>query len=159
MNSLDLVDQKILTILQKNNRITNQKLSELVSISPPSCLRKVKQLHELNYIEQDVAILNPLKFGLNLFAFILVTLKDHGDSSTSEFEDSLQDLLEVMQCSYISGPADYLIQVLIQDMKEYDLFVRQHISSNSLVLRYESIFEMKRIKSSTRLPLKKVFAE
>mgnify|MGYP006175521191 CR=1 FL=1 len=41
---LDATDRRILTVLQKNGRITNAELSEQVNLSPSACHRRVQQL-------------------------------------------------------------------------------------------------------------------
>ena len=41
---LDRIDIKILHELQKNGRITNVELAELVNLSPSPCLMRVKRL-------------------------------------------------------------------------------------------------------------------
>ncbi len=47
---LDQIDIKILYELQKNGRITNVELAELVNLSPSPCLMRVKKLQQEGYI-------------------------------------------------------------------------------------------------------------
>lgn len=56
---LDKIDQKILAILQRNNRIANVELAEDVGLSPPACHKRVKRLRDDNIIIGDVSIVNP----------------------------------------------------------------------------------------------------
>ena len=35
---IDRIDRNILATLQKNNRVSNVELAELVGLSPPACL-------------------------------------------------------------------------------------------------------------------------
>ena len=48
---LDRIDIKILHELQKNGRITNVELAELVNLSPSPCLMRVRRLQTEGYIE------------------------------------------------------------------------------------------------------------
>ena len=50
---IDRLDRKILSILQKNNRIPNVELAEEVGLSPPACLKRVKRLREDKVITGD----------------------------------------------------------------------------------------------------------
>ncbi len=51
MMKLDRTDIKILYELQKNGRITNVELADLVHLSPSPCLMRVKRLQAEGYIE------------------------------------------------------------------------------------------------------------
>ena len=44
MSELDATDRRILTVLQKEGRITNAELSERVNLSPSACHRRVARL-------------------------------------------------------------------------------------------------------------------
>ena len=41
---MDKTDIKILNLLQKNNQLTNLELAQLINLSPPPCLRRVRRL-------------------------------------------------------------------------------------------------------------------
>ena len=47
---LDRIDIRIMHELQKNGRITNVELADLVHLSPSPCLMRVKKLQEAGYI-------------------------------------------------------------------------------------------------------------
>ena len=51
---LDRIDVKILAELQRNGRITNVELAELVALSPSPCLMRVKKLQQAGYITGSV---------------------------------------------------------------------------------------------------------
>ena len=55
---LDKIDLQILNQLQLNGRISNVELANLVNISPPSCLRRVKALEDTNFIKGYNAEIN-----------------------------------------------------------------------------------------------------
>ncbi|RLA42521.1 MAG: Lrp/AsnC family transcriptional regulator, partial [Gammaproteobacteria bacterium] len=55
---MDKLDRKIIAELQRNGRLTNQELSERVSLSPSPCLRRVRQLEREGVIEGYTAIVN-----------------------------------------------------------------------------------------------------
>lgn len=72
---LDRIDIKILYELQKNGRITNVELAELVNLSPSPCLMRVKKLQSEGYIEGYSAQININKLGQTLTVFTEITLK------------------------------------------------------------------------------------
>ena len=66
---LDKIDIKILVELQKNGRITNIELAELVHLSPSPCLMRVKKLQAEGYITGYSAQIDIAKLGQMLTVF------------------------------------------------------------------------------------------
>ena len=73
--SLDRTGRKILDRLQKDGRRSNLELAERVNLSPSPVLRRVRALEEAGLIKQYVALLDPLKLGLGLPAYVTVKLE------------------------------------------------------------------------------------
>lgn len=120
MVTIDRLDRRILEELQKNGSISNLELAELVGLSPSPCSRRVKQLEESGIINRTVTLLNPEKLNLKLTAIIQVSMDRHTPDRFENFEQTLEGYPEVMACSLITGQAaDYLIEVLVQDMDGY----------------------------------------
>ena len=55
----DATDWRLLDLLQRDATLSNLALAELVHVSPPTCLRRVRRLHESGLIERQVALLEP----------------------------------------------------------------------------------------------------
>ena len=51
---LDAIDLHLLERLQVDASLNNQTLAELVHVSPPTCLRRVKRLLEAGLIEREI---------------------------------------------------------------------------------------------------------
>ena len=56
---LDDADLRLLTLLQNDASLSNQRLAEQAHVSPPTSLRRIKRLHALGLIERTVAVLQP----------------------------------------------------------------------------------------------------
>jgi len=63
---LDSVDLALLDQLQTDATPTNQALAARLGISPPTCLRRVRRLHEARLIARQVAILDADRLALSL---------------------------------------------------------------------------------------------
>jgi Lrp/AsnC family transcriptional regulator, leucine-responsive regulatory protein len=72
VDRLDETDVQILAILQEDGRISNADLAQRVGLTPPTVLRRVKILEEHGYIKGYAALVNPLKLGLTVTAFVLI---------------------------------------------------------------------------------------
>ena len=55
----DRIDRRILEIMQAEGRITNQELSERISLSPRACLERVRRLERAGIISGYMALLEP----------------------------------------------------------------------------------------------------
>ena len=86
-NAFDLIDQKILSELQKDGRITNVELASRVGLTAPPCLRRVRTLEEDGVIEGYHAQLNSMRMGYTITVFAMVSLKSQAESDLREFEE------------------------------------------------------------------------
>ncbi|ROQ21854.1 AsnC family transcriptional regulator [Marinimicrobium koreense] len=151
---LDRYDHMILDTLQHRGRITNQELAEAISLSPSPCLRRVKQMEEDGLIDGYVALLNARKLGLNLMAFIEISMDKHTPDRFSAFEDTIATYPEVLECHLITGQsADYLLKVIVRDMDAYQQFLLQKLTRIEGVSGVHSSFVLKSPINSTALPV------
>ena len=113
---LDRIDIKILHELQKNGRITNVELAELVHLSPSPCLMRVKKLQSEGYIEGYSALINIAKLGPTITVFTEITLKNHRQIDFARFLSTVEKIDSVIECHLVSGGYDYLIKVVTSGM-------------------------------------------
>ncbi|MEJ2552883.1 MAG: Lrp/AsnC family transcriptional regulator [Gammaproteobacteria bacterium] len=151
---LDKFDREILQELQKYGRMSNQELAEAVNLSPSPCLRRVRRLEDEGYIEGYVALLNARKLGLNLMAFIQISMDKHTPERFTEFDKIVTALPEVLECHLITGQAaDYLLKVIVEDMDAYQQFLLNKITRIEGVSGVHSSFVLRSPVKSTALPL------
>lgn len=149
---LDRYDRMILTILQKQGRISNQELAEAINLSPSSCLRRVKQMEEQGLIDAYVALLNAKKLGLTLMAFIGISMDKHTPERFDHVEQTLSSYPEVLECHLITGQtADFLLKVIVRDMDAYQHFLLQKLTRMEGVTGVHTSFVMKSTINSTAL--------
>lgn len=117
---LDRIDQKILSILQGEARITNQDLSERVGLSPSSCLNRVRKLEERGIIGPYFGMLELDRICRSVMVIATVTLKDHSKEEFKAFQDYVQDIPEVVECYMVSGTFDFFLRIVAPDMKRYN---------------------------------------
>lgn len=152
--TLDKYDQMILETLQKRGRISNQELAEAISLSPSPCLRRVRQMEEDGLIDGYVALLNARKLGLNLMAFIQISMDKHTPDRFEAFESTIAGYPEVLECHLITGQsADYVLKVIVRDMDAYQQFLLQKLTRIEGVSGVQSSFVLKSPIKSTALPV------
>ncbi|MDQ2077057.1 Lrp/AsnC family transcriptional regulator [Marinimicrobium sp. ABcell2] len=151
---LNRYDRQILQILQERGRISNQELAEAINLSPSPCLRRVRQLEEDGLIDGYVALLNARKLGLNLMAFIQISMDKHTPDRFGAFEETIAGYPEVLECHLITGQsADYLLKVIVKDMDGYQQFLLHKLTRIEGVSGVHSSFVLKSPINSTALPV------
>lgn len=145
-SKLDKIDLKILEILQKDGRITNQKLAEEVSLSPSSCLQRMRRLEQEGVIQSYHATLNLGSIARHIMCIATVSLRNHTQEEFNAFESLIKAIPEVVECYTVSGESDFLLRILCPDMNRYveinDQLVgdnRYQVTINSYVVMKENI--------------------
>src|SRR5258708_28216577 len=88
---LDVIDRKILQILQSDGKTSNVELAKRVHLSPTPCFERVRRLEEAGYIERYVAQLNPQRLGMGLVAFVEVSLERTNPAAVVHFRQNVAD--------------------------------------------------------------------
>jgi Lrp/AsnC family leucine-responsive transcriptional regulator len=149
--NLDDLDRRILNILQVDASQTNAELADLVHISPPTCLRRVKQLRENGVIERQVVIVAPDKVGARLSAIVEITLDVQAADRMAEFEGVVADEAAVLQCYRVSPGPDFVLVVQVADMPAYHALAHRLFTTHSNVRNVKAYFSTFRSKFETRI--------
>jgi Lrp/AsnC family leucine-responsive transcriptional regulator len=155
--SLDSIDLRLLDALQDDASLTNQALAARVHVSPPTCLRRVKRLHDLGLVERQVALLSPermaLALGHGLQAVIEVSLDRQGQAEHDAFEARAVADDAVQQCYRVSPGPDFVLIAHVADMPGYLAFAQRLFTSDANVRNVKAFFAVKRAKFAPRIPL------
>lgn len=151
---LDRFDKKILQQLQRNAKISNLELAAAVDLSPTPCARRVKLLEEHGFIKGYHTHLDPEALGLNLTAMISVTMDKHTADRFEKFERTATQLPEVIECYVVTGQdSDFLIKVLVRDMRHYEEFLLGRLTKLEGVSGVHSSFVLRQPINKNELPL------
>ena len=150
---LDAFDRRIIQQLQRNGRISNVDLAKAVGLSPSPCLRRVRDLEEAGIIDRYVAILNQGSAGFSLSVFVQVTLERQVETALETFERTIAERPEVMEAYLMTGDSDYLLRIVVPDVSDYEVFLKDHLTRIPGVASIKSSFALNRVKYETALPL------
>ena len=154
MNALDdPVKRKILHVLQREGRLTNQELADRVGLSPSPCWRRVKELQEEGVIRRYAALLDPEKVGVGECVFTLVNLEMHNRDSLAAFEAAVKNRPEILECYAITGDADFLLKVHVPNIRAYDRLLNEVLFRIPGMKHVKSSFTLREVKYDTALPL------
>jgi len=148
---LDDVDRRILNALQVDASQTNSELAQSVHISPPTCLRRVKQLRENGVIQRQVAIVAPEKVGARLTAVVEISLDIQAAERMSEFEALVANEEAVLQCYRVAPGPDFVLIVQVADMPAYHALAHRLFTAQANVRNVKAYFSTFRSKFETRI--------
>lgn len=152
--TLDRFDRRILDILQRDGRISNQDLADRIGLSASPCLRRVRALEEAGIIAGYRALVDARALGLTLMALIHISMDRHTPERFENFEAAVAALPEVLECLLITGQdADYQLKVIVRDMEAYQELLLNRITRIEGVSGVHSSFVMRRVVDKTALPL------
>lgn len=153
MEDFDDIDIKILKELQKDSNLTTKQLAELVNLSSTPVFERVKKLEAKGLIKKYVAVLDYEKLNKGLVVFCNITIKQHTKEIGNQFVKDILSLDEVTECYNISGDYDFLLKVMVRDMKDYQNFVLNRLGSIENIGSAHSTFVMGEIKNTYGIPI------
>ncbi|ERK16017.1 Leucine-responsive regulatory protein [Serratia fonticola] len=110
-------------------------------------------MEELGIIRGQVTLLEPAVLGLHVNVFIQVSLEKQVEGALSNFEQAIDQRPEVMECYLMTGDADYLLRVLVPDIRALERFILDHLTKIPGVANIRSSFALKQVRYKTALPL------
>jgi Lrp/AsnC family leucine-responsive transcriptional regulator len=150
---MDATDREILRLLQDDGRLTNAALAERVHLSPSPCLRRLKRLEDEGVITRYRAILDRRRVGLGLTVFVEIKVEGHTDETATRLQETFRDMEEVVACHIVSGPADFLLEVVVTDLEHYERLLLGRLLKLRGVADVRSNVAIRTVKSNGALPL------
>ena len=152
--SLEPIDLRILSLLQAEGRLTNQALAETVGLSTSPCWRRVRQLEDDGVIQGYSARLDRRRLGLGVLVFIRVKIDTHSEREAEDFAAAVAALDEVVACYSIAGDADFLLQVVAQDLDHYADFAMSVVRRLPGIKEMQTTMVLKELKPFLGFPVR-----
>jgi len=146
---LDLIDHRLLEILQRNARAKLISIAEEIGLTIPSISDRIQKLEAGGFIKSYSAILDPKRLGKDITAFITVTVDSSKHYQT--FTERARENEEILECHSITGEgSSHLLKVRTEDVNLLEKLVSR-IQSWPGVLSTKTNFVLSTIKESTFL--------
>ena len=153
MSNLDSLDRRILRVLQRQGDISQADLAQKVAASPASCWRRIRALEARGVLLDTVRLVDPFAVNCGLDVICQVRMKSHEPGARAEFEAFTQKHDQIMECLSMSGEWDYLLRVVVGDIREYESFLMRELLGHPSVANSASHFALKRVKYKTAMPV------
>jgi Lrp/AsnC family leucine-responsive transcriptional regulator len=154
---MDSLDHTILGTLMQKGRITWADLAQKVGLSAPGLMDRIRRLEEKKIIQGYRAIVDPVALGINLTAFVSVSLDR--PSHRSNFLKRVKHLVEVQECHQVTGDDDFLLKIKCQHTRHLDQVLSVGIKALPGVVRTRTTVVLGTEKEGSELPLPDSFPE
>lgn len=149
---MDSFDRHILSLLQNDGSMSLAEISEQIGLSQTPCWRRIQQLEQNGIIRKKVALLDPEKLNVGLTVFVSLKTNEHNPEWAKTVDSFANSSAEIIEFYRLSGDTDYMMKVLVPDMKAYDEFYQKLIRQAGFS-DVSSSFAMEQMKYSTEVPL------
>ena len=156
---MDLIDLKIIKILQQSSKITNLELSKRIGLSPAPTLERVKKLEQSGIIQSYHAKIDSVLMGLNIKTFVMVSLAWHKPNALDSFIEKVKRVPEIAECYIITGDADFLLKIVCKDIATYEQLLFKTLSQIDEIERMRTLMTLSKVKEEKILPLNYEFIE
>lgn len=154
MTQLDTADRRILHALQSDAQMTAAELGEHALLSASQSARRRQRLEAEGFIDGYAARLNPERVGLDVQAFIQVSMTAHSPETARAFVALARARPEVVSAWTLTGEADYLLRVFCPDLPALNTLIHDVFLPHAAVARVQSQIVMDQTKPDSPLPVR-----
>lgn len=151
---LDTTDLRILGALQENAARSSAEIAQAVGLSASSCGSRIKRLANEGYIKKTVAVLDRNKLDMRAQFFVKVSVLQHDPHYIRDFVARMKVMPEVLECHVLLGAFDFLLRVVTPDLKSYESFYFEKLTSIPGVREAATFVSISEVKMTTALPLR-----
>jgi len=150
---LDPVDFRILTVVQRDGRITKAALAERVGLSPTPCWNRLRRLEEAGVISGYHARIELRSVAPITFVCVEIKLAGHKKHHFDRFERAVKLVPQVVSCWATGGAVDYVLRVVARDVAAYQEIMDRLLAEEIGISRCVAFVVTKTIKDDPVLPL------
>ncbi len=150
---LDALDVKILSLLQRDGRMTKLKLAASIHLSPSPCWERLRRLEQSGLIRGYHAEIDIDRLMHIDTVLVEVTLKSHHAEDFARFETAIQAVPEIMECYATGGGFDYLLKIVTRDIDHYQRIIEHLLEIEIGIEKYFTYVVTKRVKCSREYPI------
>lgn len=117
---MDKIDMKLIKLLQENARYPLKHLAQQVFLSTPAVSARIEKLESVGVIKGYSVIVDRLKLGYNITAFINLEVSP---KEKPQFYPFIESCPNVLECNCVTGKFSMLLKVGFPTTMELDFFI------------------------------------
>ena len=143
---MDKFDTGILSVLQRDGRITWSELAGRVNLSASAVQRRVEAMVERGVIRNFTVNLNEAALGHAVKAFVTVRVERQNTELAEDFRRKVREHPQVQACHMLSGSIDFILEVVATDLDAFGKFIDGELLSMPAVKDASSSIVLKIVK-------------
>lgn len=153
---MDIIDKKILSVIQHHATIPLSELSKKVGISTTPCWNRIKKMEEEKIITGRLTLLDKKKINLPIIVFLSISVSNHSLDWSLKFSKMIERYDQIVEVHRLTGSgADYILKIVSTSIEEYDRFQQKLIGEIEFNKMASSI-SLQEMKQSYILPLEQI---
>ncbi len=144
--TLDVIDRKLLSLIQDNAKLSQAELAKAVGLTAPSVNERIRKLERSGVIRGYVALLDERKLGHDITAFVEIFIEH------PKFE-AVGDMDEVLECHHITGEFSLLLKVRVRDMQAFRKLLIEKLNTVRGVRQTRTLIVLATSKEQRRIKI------
>ena len=153
MQDIDVIDIKILKMMQANALLSVADIAEKVGVGSASCWRRIGRMEKSGIIKDQVAIIDPKALGLEVEVSLRITLDKTQTDAFDRFIEAARKVKEVNEIQTFLGRVDVRLNILARDMSHYQEIYRSQILLLPHIADIEALMLISNVMSKDGVPL------
>ena len=121
---IDKIDRKIIELLKRDGRMSYRKIAEEIGRTEVTVRRRVRKLIKEGVIRRFTVVIDPVKIGKSVQAFISVPIDV---KETSKLVEKLRDMEEVSEAYFLAGRTILLLKINVEDLGALSRFLEEKL--------------------------------
>jgi Lrp/AsnC family leucine-responsive transcriptional regulator len=146
---MDLLDHRIVDLLQRDGRATQLEISRAVGLSQPAVAERMRKLEERGVVLGYTARVDAAKLGKDITAFVGVSIEH--PRYFEGFAKKVLALPDVLECHRVAGQDSYLLKVRTANTRTLDSLLVETLRTIAGVTRTHTTIVLSSIKEETHI--------
>lgn len=151
--TLDVFDQRLLDLVQRDADLSAEKLAEQVGLSPSAVQRRLKKLKTSGVIAATVCVLDPAKVGSPTLFVVGLELERERPELLARLSAWIEREDRVQQGYYLTGTWDLMLLIVVPSVGAFDSFMARLLEENPNVRRFSTSVVLSTRKRQLLLPV------
>jgi len=150
---LDKLDRRILTLLQRDARMSAEAIGAHVGLSASAVQRRTARLREEAVITGEVTLVDPRSVGRPLTMIVDLEVEHERVELLANLKRWIATEAAIQEAWYVTGDEDYVLVVSACDVEGYETLMQKLLADNANVRRYRTRVVLGTLKRGMAVPV------
>ena len=153
MHNIDVIDKKILRLMQIDALLSVADIAEKVGVATASCWRRIGRMEKSGIIKGQISVIDPKALGLEVELSLRITLDKTETNAFDRFIEAARKVKEVNEIQTFLGRVDVRLNILARDMAHYQEIYRSQILLLPHISDIEALMVITNVMTKDGVPL------